>query len=84
MGQGCWQDDPGIRSLSVDEQKLSCTTRALDLVIERCESTVRDTSRTLLCWLSIPKVHVYREAAFCLVVKKSSETGYRVLKKRQA
>jgi hypothetical protein len=56
MGQGFRQGDPGIRSLYVHEQKLSCATRALDLVTDRRESTVRDTSRTLLCWLSIPKL----------------------------
>ncbi|GKU11382.1 unnamed protein product [Fusarium langsethiae] len=56
--------------------------RALDLVIDRCENTVRHTGRTLLCWLSSPKLHVYRENPFCLVAEKSSETRYRVLQKR--
>ncbi|KNB04586.1 hypothetical protein FOXG_06642 [Fusarium oxysporum f. sp. lycopersici 4287] len=82
MGQGCRQGDPDIRSSYVDEQKLSCTVRALDLVIDRCENTVRYTSRTLLCWLLSLKLHVYREAPFRLVAEKSSETKYRVLEKR--
>ncbi|KAJ9419856.1 hypothetical protein QL093DRAFT_2639624 [Fusarium oxysporum] len=82
MAQGCRQGDMCIRSLYMDEQKLSCTMRALDLVIDRCENTARYTSRTLLCWLSSPKLHVYRENPFCLVAEKSSETRYRVLQKR--
>jgi hypothetical protein len=56
--------------------------RVLDLVIDRCENTVRYTGRTLLCWLSSPKLHIYRETPFCLMAKKSSETRYRVLQKR--
>ncbi|CAF3545320.1 unnamed protein product [Fusarium graminearum] len=82
MAQGSQQGDPCIRSSYVDEQKISCTMRALDLVIDRCENTVRHTGRTLLCWLSSPKLHVYRENPFCLVAEKSSETRYRVLQKR--
>ncbi|KAJ9413909.1 hypothetical protein QL093DRAFT_2594845 [Fusarium oxysporum] len=82
MAQGCQQGDLCIRSSYVDEQKISCTMRALDLVIDRCENTVRHTGRTLLCWLSSPKLHVYRENPFCLVAEKSSETRYRVLQKR--
>ncbi|EXM12652.1 hypothetical protein FOTG_18858 [Fusarium oxysporum f. sp. vasinfectum 25433] len=82
MAQGSRQGDPCIRSSYVDEQKISCTMKALDLVIDRCENTVRHTGRTLLCWLSSPKLHVYRETPFCLVAEKSSETRYRVLEKR--
>ncbi|EGU84550.1 hypothetical protein FOXB_04933 [Fusarium oxysporum f. sp. conglutinans Fo5176] len=82
MVQGCQQGDLCIRSSYVDEQKISCTMRALDLVIDRCENTVRYTSRTLLCWLSSPKLHIYRETPFCLVAEKSSEIRYRVLQKR--
>jgi hypothetical protein len=58
----------------VDEQKISCIMKALDLVIDRCENTVRYTGRTLLCWLSSLKLYVYRETLFCLVAEKSSET----------
>ncbi|KAI8415992.1 hypothetical protein FOFC_02300 [Fusarium oxysporum] len=82
MAQGRRQGDMCTRSSYVDEQKLSCTMRALDLVIDRCENTARYTSRTLLCWLSSPKLHVYRENPFSLVAEKSSETRYRVLQKR--
>jgi hypothetical protein len=66
----------------VDKQKISCTIKALDLVIDRCENTVRHTGHTLLCWLSSPKLYIYRETPFCLVAEKSSETRYRVLKNR--
>ncbi|KAF5573398.1 hypothetical protein FPANT_12395 [Fusarium pseudoanthophilum] len=82
MAQGCQQGDLCIRSSYVDEQKISCTMRALDFVIDRYENTVRHTGRTLLCWLSSPKLHVYRENPFCLEAEKSSETRYRVLQKR--
>lgn len=82
MAQGSRQGDPCIRSSYMDEQKIPCTMRVLDLVIDRCENTVRHTDRTLLCWLSSLKLHVYRENPFCLVADKSSETRYRVLQKR--
>ncbi|KAJ0133136.1 Uncharacterized protein HZ326_23784 [Fusarium oxysporum f. sp. albedinis] len=82
MAQGFRQGDLCIRIPYVDEQKLSWAMRALNLVIDRCENTVRYTSRTLLCWLSSPKLHIYPETPFCLVAEKSSETRYRVLQKR--
>ncbi|KAH7150656.1 hypothetical protein DER46DRAFT_628633 [Fusarium sp. MPI-SDFR-AT-0072] len=77
MAQGCRQGDLYIRSSYVDEQKISCTMKALDLVIDRCENTVRYTGRTLLYWLSSPKLYIYRETPFCLIAEKSSETQYK-------
>ncbi|KAH7187774.1 hypothetical protein DER44DRAFT_680215, partial [Fusarium oxysporum] len=79
MAQGYRQGDLCIRSSYVDEQKISCIMKALDLVIDRCENTVRYTGRTLLCWLLSLKLHVYCETPFCFMAEKSSETRYRVL-----
>ncbi|KAF4946561.1 hypothetical protein FGADI_11075 [Fusarium gaditjirri] len=75
-------DRYSLMSDYVMAHKISCTMKALDLVIDRCENTVRYTSRTLLCWLSSPKLHIYCESPFCLMAEKSSETRYRVLQKR--
>ncbi|KAH7169495.1 hypothetical protein DER46DRAFT_624680 [Fusarium sp. MPI-SDFR-AT-0072] len=77
IAQGCREGDLYISSFYVDEQKISCTMRALDLVIDRCENIVHYTGRTLLCWLLSPKLHIYRETPFYLVAEKSSETQYK-------
>ncbi|KAH7231266.1 uncharacterized protein BKA55DRAFT_654006 [Fusarium redolens] len=77
LGQGISEGTPNLVSPQEDEQKISCIMRALDLVIDRCEDTVRCTSHNLRCWLLSSRLHSRREIAFNLVAEKSSEIRYR-------
>ncbi|EXK25629.1 hypothetical protein FOMG_17728 [Fusarium oxysporum f. sp. melonis 26406] len=56
--------------------------RALDLVIDRCEDTVRGTSHNLLCWLLSSRLQSRREFAFNFVVERNSEIRYRRTQKQ--
>ncbi|KAH7247485.1 uncharacterized protein BKA55DRAFT_691571 [Fusarium redolens] len=56
--------------------------RALDLVIDRCEDTVRYTSHNLLCWLLSSRLQNRQEIAFNLMAETSSEIRYRRTQKQ--
>lgn len=51
IGQAVDRGEGGILSSPHDEQKLSCLVDAVGRMLDRCEETVRHTSRSLLCWL---------------------------------
>jgi hypothetical protein len=82
LGQGNSEGAPNLVSPREDEQKISCIMRALDLVIDRCEDTVRCTSHNLLCWLLSSRLQSRREIAFSLVAERSSEIRYRRTQKQ--
>ncbi|CZS75066.1 unnamed protein product [Fusarium graminearum] len=82
LGQGDLEGAPNLKSPRKDEQKISCITRALDSVIDRCEDTVRCTSHNLRCWLLSSRLQSRREIAFNLVAEKSSEIKYRRTQKQ--
>jgi hypothetical protein len=82
LGQGSLEGAPNVVSPREDEQKISCIMRALDLVIDRCEDTVRCTSHNLLCWLLSSRLQSRREIAFNLVAERSSEIRYRRTQKQ--
>jgi hypothetical protein len=82
LGQGLSEGDPDIESPKEDEQKLSCIMGALDLVIDRCENTIRHTSRLILCWLLSARPQHYYDKPFSLVAEMASEKKYRTLEKR--
>ncbi|KAH7142264.1 hypothetical protein DER46DRAFT_640284 [Fusarium sp. MPI-SDFR-AT-0072] len=82
LGQGNSEGAPNLVSPREDEQKISCIMRALDLVIDRCEETVRCTSHNLLCWLLSSRLQSRREIAFNLVAERSSEIRYRRTQKQ--
>ncbi|KAH7199165.1 hypothetical protein BKA60DRAFT_411898, partial [Fusarium oxysporum] len=82
LGQGTLDGDPKLVSLQEDEQKISCMMGAFDSVIDRCEDTVRYTSRNLLCWLLSSRLQSRRELPFSLVAEKSSELRYRRVQKQ--
>ncbi|KAH7169830.1 uncharacterized protein B0J16DRAFT_351622 [Fusarium flagelliforme] len=65
-----------------DKQRISCITRALDFVIDRCEDTVRCTSHNLCCWLLSSRLQSRQEIAFNLVAESSSEIRYRRTQKQ--
>jgi hypothetical protein len=81
---GC---DPTAHDLDVlspkeDEQKIACIIGAFDVILDRCEYTVRHTSRRILCWLASARAHDFHDKPFSLVFKESSERKYRHLEKR--
>ncbi|EMT69788.1 hypothetical protein FOC4_g10000252 [Fusarium odoratissimum] len=82
LGKGNLEGAPNLISPREDEQKISCIMRALDLVIDRCEETVRCTSHNLLCWLLSSRLQSRREVAFNLVAEKNSEIRYRRTQKQ--
>lgn len=49
IGQRSRKTRPAIVSSDVDEQKISCLLSALDCLLNRCEETVWNTSRHILC-----------------------------------
>ncbi|KAH7261579.1 hypothetical protein BKA59DRAFT_488953 [Fusarium tricinctum] len=82
LEQGNSEGAPNFVSPREDEQKIACIMRALDLVIDRCEDTVRYTSQNLLCWLLSSRLQSRREVAFNLVAEKNSEIRYRRTQKQ--
>ncbi|KAJ3454070.1 hypothetical protein MRS44_018702 [Fusarium solani] len=82
LGQGTLEGDADFTSPHEDEQKISCIMGALDSVIDRCEDTVRHTSRTLLCWLLSSRLQSPREIPFGLVAERNTELRYRQIEKK--
>jgi hypothetical protein len=62
-----------------DEQKSSCLIEAMDRMLDRCEETMRNTSRSLLCWLRSTKPQACYPKPFILVALEASERKYRQL-----
>jgi hypothetical protein len=82
LGQGAQEGYPDVMSSSEAEQKISCVLGALDDVVDRCENTVRQTSRFLLCWLNSTRLQHFHERPFTLVGEKNTERKYRNVQKR--
>ncbi|KAH7231630.1 uncharacterized protein BKA55DRAFT_524254, partial [Fusarium redolens] len=82
LGQGTQESCSDIISSSEAEQKISCILGALDIVVDRCENTIRRTSRFLLCWLNSTRLQYFHERPFSLVAEKSTERKYRNVQKR--
>ncbi|KAL7903745.1 hypothetical protein GGI35DRAFT_492304 [Trichoderma velutinum] len=79
IGQRSRKTRPAIVSLDVDEQKISCLLGALDCLLDRCEDTVRNTSRHILCWLHSTDHQSCSRKPFSLVSKVGSKKRYRRL-----
>lgn len=82
LGQAPNEEEPDVVSPWQDEQKISCILGALEHVLERCETTARHTSRTLLCWLRSPKLESCGQNPFTLPAERSSRQRYWRLWKR--
>ncbi|KID83230.1 recQ helicase-like protein [Metarhizium guizhouense ARSEF 977] len=65
-----------------DEQKLSCLMNVVDLMLDRCEETVRHTSRPILCWLRSMDQESHNMKPFKIVARDSSSRKYRKYWKR--
>lgn len=79
LGQGPREGDADVISLRQDEQKIACLLGAVDMILDRCELTIRDTSRVLLCWLLSSKLQVYQPKPFALMTEESTRKKYRSL-----
>ncbi|KAI7763202.1 hypothetical protein LZL87_014075 [Fusarium oxysporum] len=65
-----------------DEMKIIGILNAVDVIMDRCEETVRSTSRNLLCWLKSNHPNISYSKPFTLVKHASSTTKYRSLLKK--
>lgn len=79
IGRGLDDADPDIFSPWQDEHKIGYLTAAIDWVLDRCEETMRHTSRSLLCWLRSTRPHICYPKPFTLVALKKSQKKYRQL-----
>ena len=66
-------------SSRISEQKLSYLLGAMDCLLDRCEETVRHTSRHILSWLQSTKQTMDTRRTFSLVAKPASRQRYRRL-----
>ncbi|KAH7015916.1 hypothetical protein EDB80DRAFT_748699 [Ilyonectria destructans] len=82
LGQGPYEGDGDIISSRQDEQKISCVLNAVDLMLDRCELTVQNTCRLLLCWLVSASPTSYQPKPFALMAKPNTRKKYRLLWRR--
>ena len=82
LGQGPSDTDEDLSSPWQDEQKIWCLMGAVDRILDRCEETMRHTSRSLLCWLRSTNPPVCYSKPFTLVALETSTKEYRKLFKR--
>lgn len=78
LGQGAMEGDHDIISPRQDEQKLACILKAVDLMLDRCENTVRHSSRIVRCWLLTSKSCAYHPKAFYVMTEPSTRYRYRM------
>jgi hypothetical protein len=76
LGQGPGDGAEALWSRGPDEQKISCLMGAVDRMLDRCEETMRNTSRSLLCWLRSTKPQACYPKPFTLVALEASERKY--------
>ncbi|KAH7199215.1 hypothetical protein BKA60DRAFT_601312 [Fusarium oxysporum] len=82
LGQGPLEGDPDIMIPRKDEEKIMCFLSAVDAMLDRCELTVENTSRVLLCWLASSRLDIYQAKPFALQVEQNTRKRYRLLWKR--
>jgi hypothetical protein len=82
LGQGPTNSDEALCSQWQDEQKILCLIGAVDRMLNRCEETMRHTSRSLLCWLRSTKLKACYPKLFTPVALETSRRKYRQLFKR--
>ncbi|KAK5292262.1 hypothetical protein LTR16_001987 [Cryomyces antarcticus] len=82
IGKGSSDAKPDISSSWQDEHKIDGLMPIIDRMLDRCEETVRHTSRVLLCWLRSTKPQSCYPKPFTLVALDVSKKKYRRLWKR--
>ncbi|KFG82250.1 hypothetical protein MANI_117861 [Metarhizium anisopliae] len=76
----CREDD--VVSTSEDERRIAAILNLVDPMMDRCEQTVRSTSRNILCWVRSAKLLSSSPEPFQLVRQPSSTRKYRYLQKK--
>jgi hypothetical protein len=66
-----------ITSPSKDEQKIWHVTQATQLVLNRCEETMRRTGRPLLCWLITTRPSPCFPKPFKFLAREQTRRSYR-------
>ncbi|KJK87120.1 hypothetical protein H633G_09028 [Metarhizium anisopliae BRIP 53284] len=82
LGQGEHEGDDDIFMSCLDEQKLGCLMEAVDLVLNRCETTAHNTSRLIRCWLVTSRANSYQSNAFSVMTELATQHRYRVMWKK--
>ncbi|KAJ3454446.1 hypothetical protein MRS44_018340 [Fusarium solani] len=82
LGQGPRDGDGDVISSGEDEMKISCVLGAVDLMLDRCELTVQNTSRLLRCWLPSANPTSYQPKPFALMAEPNTRKKYRLIWKR--
>ena len=77
LGQGEREGDADIISSSHDEQKIACLLNAVDLMINRCETTARHTGRLIRCWLVSSRPDYFQSRAFSVMTEPGTQRQYR-------
>ncbi|KAL5434706.1 hypothetical protein PMIN06_011321 [Paraphaeosphaeria minitans] len=67
----------GVISPSRDEKKIWHLTQAVQLVLDRCEETMRHTGRPLLCWLVTTPPSPCFPKPFKFVAREKTRRSYR-------
>ncbi len=68
----------GLASTAEDETKIAQSLALVNLMTERCDETVRTTSRNLRCWLKSVRPNASLPVPFNLVRLSSSTQKYRL------
>jgi hypothetical protein len=76
LGQDLSQDNKDLASPSQDEQKISCLMGTVDVMLDRCEVTVRHTSQALLRLLQGSWLRAHKHP-FSLPARDSTKKKYR-------
>lgn len=77
LGSSIPPGQPPFLSPWQHEKKLLCILKAVDLMLRRCEETVRHTSRPLLCWLRSVDRDRHSMKPFRLVAREVSASKHR-------
>ena len=71
-----------VRSCLEDEQKLQTLGHAVDLFLDRCEDTARNTDHSIRCWLRSHLSHRPYKAPFQLPGREGTRQRYHMLWKK--
>ncbi|KAF1354068.1 hypothetical protein EJ07DRAFT_29622, partial [Lizonia empirigonia] len=74
---GQLEHDSNITSPSGDEQKIWHLTQAVQIVLDRCEETMRRTGRPLLCWLITTRPSPCFPKPFKFLAREQTRRYYR-------
>lgn len=82
IGQGFRAGEADICSPKQDEAKLACMVKAVDLMLDRCETIALHTNRFLRCSFLRSRFQTHQPRAFSVMMEKSTRYRYRQSWKR--